>query len=110
MHFQIRNLFAFFGMVLFIISFVVTYYIFDLYQTTLALKQIEHQRYLMIQKANELRNSSDYLTRFARTHVVTQKSNFLGNYNSVLDIRNGIEKNIPMVLLWRKKRSIIVMR
>jgi diguanylate cyclase (GGDEF)-like protein len=75
-----------------VVSFVAVYYILDLYQTTLALKQIEHQRHLMIQKANELRNSSDYLTRFARTHVITQKKDFLDNYNNVLDIRKGIAK------------------
>jgi methyl-accepting chemotaxis protein len=48
-------------------------------------------RYQSYQAADELRQSSDDLTRFARTFVVTQKSNFEKNYWEILDIRNGKE-------------------
>ena len=42
-------------------------------------------------RADELRQSSDDLTRFARSYVVTGKKKFRDRYNEVLAIRNGEE-------------------
>ena len=39
--------------------------------------------------ADELRQSSDDLTRMARTHVITGKEMFKEQFHTVLDIRNG---------------------
>ncbi|WP_321469481.1 ATP-binding protein [Halarcobacter sp.] len=39
--------------------------------------------------ADELRQSSDDLTRMARTHVITGKDMFKKQFHTVLDIRNG---------------------
>ncbi|RXJ91652.1 hybrid sensor histidine kinase/response regulator [Arcobacter sp. CECT 8983] len=39
--------------------------------------------------ADELRQSSDDLTRMARTHVITGKQMFKEQFHTVLDIRNG---------------------
>ncbi len=40
--------------------------------------------------ADELRQSSDDLTRMARTYVVTGKEQFKKQFHTVLDIRNGV--------------------
>jgi len=41
--------------------------------------------------ADELRQSSDDLTRMARTHVITGEEMFKEQFHTVLDIRNGIK-------------------
>ncbi|QKF80557.1 ATP-binding protein [Halarcobacter ebronensis] len=41
--------------------------------------------------ADELRQSSDDLTRMARTHVITGKEMFKEQFHTVLDIRNGLK-------------------
>ncbi|MCY1705930.1 methyl-accepting chemotaxis protein [Pannonibacter sp. SL95] len=46
----------------------------------------KYQSYLL---ADELRQSSDDLTRLARTYVVTGDAQFEAQYNAILDIRNG---------------------
>lgn len=46
-------------------------------------------RYEMMQLAQELRLSSDDLTRFARSYVVTGDKKFYDQYMEVLSIRNG---------------------
>jgi methyl-accepting chemotaxis protein len=46
-------------------------------------------RYESQQKANELRQSSDDLTKMARTYVVTSDPKYLSVYNEILQIRNG---------------------
>lgn len=45
-----------------------------------------YQSYLL---ADELRQSSDNLTRLARTYVVTNDIKYEQMYNDILDIRNG---------------------
>ncbi|MDX1294961.1 MAG: hypothetical protein R3302_01760 [Sulfurimonadaceae bacterium] len=54
-----------------------------------SLVEIEHNRYLMIQKADELRQSSDDLTRFARSYAVTLDQKYKENFDTTLKIRNG---------------------
>lgn len=46
-----------------------------------------HDSYML---ADELRQSSDDLTRLVRTYVITQNPRFKEQYNKVLDIRNGM--------------------
>lgn len=62
-------------------------------QTNLA--NVEDIRYKSYQAADELRQSSDDLTKLARLYVVTKQSDptqakeYLREYNAILDIRNG---------------------
>ena len=59
----------------------------DSAQNELKLKQeIRYRSYLL---ADELRQSSDDLTRLARTYVVTGDAAYEQQYNDILDIRNG---------------------
>ncbi|MCL2916523.1 methyl-accepting chemotaxis protein [Shewanella corallii] len=53
------------------------------------LEQTANIRYQSYQAADELRQSSDDLTRLARTYVVTGDSRYEQMYQAVLDIRNG---------------------
>ena len=55
-------------------------------------QEIRYQSYL---RADELRQSSDDLTRFARTYVITQDPKYQQMYRDVLAIRNG-EKPRPV--------------
>jgi len=66
--------------------------IFILSEYQNAIKQLEdaykmQHRSLIL--ADELRQSSDDLTRMARTHVITGKKMFKDQFHTVLDIRNG---------------------
>jgi methyl-accepting chemotaxis protein len=47
------------------------------------------QRYLSYRLADELRHSSDDLTRLARTYVVSGEARWEQQYNEILDIRSG---------------------
>lgn len=54
-----------------------------------AVTAAERNRYLSYKLADELRQSSDDLTRMARTYVVTGDRRFEEFYRKILDIRNG---------------------
>ncbi|MCV6614245.1 MAG: methyl-accepting chemotaxis protein, partial [Cellvibrionaceae bacterium] len=51
--------------------------------------EMSEVRYLSYQAADELRQSSDDLTRLGRTYVVTGDSKYEKMYMDILDIRNG---------------------
>jgi two-component system, sensor histidine kinase and response regulator len=53
------------------------------------IQQSQELRYRSIQAANELRQSSDDLTRMARLYVVTGNPIYETYFNTILDIRNG---------------------
>ncbi|MGZ8257005.1 MAG: EAL domain-containing protein, partial [Gallionella sp.] len=56
-------------------------------------KRIDRANELRLQAvllANELRQSSDDLTRMVRTYVVTGKPIYKAHYQEILDIRNGV--------------------
>jgi methyl-accepting chemotaxis protein len=53
------------------------------------LKQKQEIRYRSYLLADELRQSSDDLTRLARTYVITGDAAYEQQYNDILDIRNG---------------------
>ncbi len=56
------------------------------------LSAVEKERYKMNRVAQGLQQSSDDLTRMARTYVVTGDERYKNDYYRVLDIRNG---NVP---------------
>lgn len=47
------------------------------------------QRYISLTIANDMRQSSDDLTRISRTYVITKTPIFKKHYQQILDIRNG---------------------
>ena len=53
------------------------------------LKEATSRRHRSFLLADELRQSSDELTRFARTYVVTGDERFKRYFRMVIDIRNG---------------------
>ncbi|MEJ1361295.1 MAG: transporter substrate-binding domain-containing protein [Candidatus Sedimenticola sp. (ex Thyasira tokunagai)] len=52
-------------------------------------EEIENNRYESIQLAYELKQSSDDLTRFARTYVVTGDPKYAEYFQAIIDIRDG---------------------
>ncbi|MDQ7083848.1 MAG: hypothetical protein Q9M36_02490 [Sulfurovum sp.] len=56
---------------------------------SMKVKDLERNQHLMIQKADELRQSSDDLTRFVRTYAVTLDEVYKKHYFTILDMRNG---------------------
>lgn len=62
---------------------------FQMQQATLHMEAAAEQRFRSYQLADELRQSSDDLTRLGRTYVVTGDSSYEQQYNAILDIRNG---------------------
>jgi methyl-accepting chemotaxis protein len=63
--------------------------VFMFYDNSMNLKNAEERRHNSYLLADELRQSSDDLTRMARVYVVTGDSKYLSIYNDILDIRNG---------------------
>ena len=92
MQISIKKFFFLISILLLVIGVIGSFYITELHRNSEKLKDIEHNRHLMIQKADELRQSSDDLTRFARIYVVTGDKKYLNNYFNVLDIRNAKAK------------------
>ena len=69
-----------------------TYVLYELYNKSMQLQQIEEDRHNMLAKADELRQSSDDLTKFARLYVVTSDISYKDAYYEVLNIRNAKSK------------------
>jgi len=89
MHINIKTFFLFLTLILFIIGSVIIYFIVNLNDNSDKFKVVEHNRYLMIKKADELRQSSDDLSRLANKYVVTSNPMYKENYYTTLSIRNG---------------------
>lgn len=53
------------------------------------INQAHQQRYLSFKLADQLRHSSDDLTRMARTHIATSDPQYKKYYDEILDIRDG---------------------
>ena len=79
------------ALILVIIFFSFIYFINSLYQTIQESSHSKYINYEMLQKADELRRSSNFLTRFARNYVVTKDIKYKSDYYKVLNIRNGEE-------------------
>lgn len=77
------------ALVLVIIFFTFIYFINSLYNTVKEEQVTKTMKYKMIMKSDELRKSSNYLTRFARNYVVTSDEQYKKDYYKVLNIRNG---------------------
>ncbi len=60
-----------------------------------AAQQRRHESYKL---ADELRQSSDDLTRLARTYAVTGDKRYRDYYWKILDIRNGESVSLPKTL------------
>jgi len=86
---NIKSFFVLVGYLLLGALILLIYYTLELSQRSNDLREVEFNRHLMIQKADELRQSSDDLTRFCRTYVVSADTNYRDKYFKVLDIRNG---------------------
>ena len=73
------------------VSFICVAIVINKYQkATIQLEDAYQTQYNSLVLAQELRQSSDDLTRMVRTYVVTQKSIFKEQFQTVLDIRNGV--------------------
>ena len=74
------------------VSFIWVAVVINKYQkATIQLENAYQMQYKSLILAQELRQSSDDLTRMARTYVVTGKTMFKEQFQTVLDIRNGIK-------------------
>ncbi len=60
-----------------------------MHQTQLETEEAEHRRYTSFRLADELRQSSDDLTRFARTYATTGDKRYEEYFRLILAIRNG---------------------
>lgn len=65
------------------------YSFYSMKQSSAELSKISDMRYDSYLLADELRQSSDDLTRLGRTYVVTANPEFENEYLRILDIRNG---------------------
>ncbi|MFV0349429.1 MAG: response regulator [Halodesulfovibrio sp.] len=54
------------------------------------LYEVSERRANSLQRATELRQSSDDLSRMMRTYAATGEERFLGYFKAILDIRNGV--------------------
>lgn len=89
MNIQIKTFFILIGIFLFTIVLTTTYYIYELHSVYNKKEDLERNQYLMIKIADELRQSSDDLSKFANKYVITSNIEYKNNYFKVLDIRNG---------------------
>lgn len=91
MQWSIRNLLWLNGLVMSLILLLLMISILMLKQKLEMQRIAEEQRYHSTLLANELRQSSDDLTRLARTYAQTGDTRFEKQYYDVLAIRNGIK-------------------
>ena len=66
------------------------YQFYQIQTATTWLYESNERQLLSYRLANELRQTSDDLTRMARTYAVTGNPLYLKQYQAVLDIRNGV--------------------
>jgi len=91
MNLSIRLFGKILALTLLIIFFVFIYFINTLHQTVEAKRAFRNNSYQRILKADELRRSSNFLTRFAKDYVITGDKQYKENYFRVLNIRNAKE-------------------
>lgn len=89
MNISIKSFFLFLGIFSLLLTILIIINMNKLDTNNEELKQTEYNRFLMIQKANLLRQTSNDLTRFVRMYAVTLDENYKKNYFLILDIRNG---------------------
>ncbi len=86
---SIKKLFLFAFSISILLLLILGFLTFKLYQNQLLLNDSQENRYQSYLAATELRQSSDDLTKFARTYVVTANANYEKIYWDILAIRNG---------------------
>lgn len=90
MNFKIKNFFIITGLLIFVMSLISTFLIYQSNLNVQKLEQIELNKVEMYQKIFELRSNIDNLTRFSRTYVVTKESRYKKNYLKILDMMKGV--------------------
>jgi methyl-accepting chemotaxis protein len=86
---SIRTAFTYFGILFLAIVGLLSLALGHVSSTQAQLVNVSDNRYQSYLLADELRQSSDDLTRLARTYVVTGDAKYEQQYNDILDIRNG---------------------
>jgi adenylate cyclase len=89
MKMQIRRLLSVFLLAQLALALLVTGLAIGLYRLQAKEEHAQQRRYESFRLAEDLRQSSDDLTRFARTYAATGDERFARYYQDVLDIRNG---------------------
>lgn len=92
--YKITNLFFYIYTIAICLLLIIGFSIYAVYQAQLKLTQKYENRYQSYLLADELRQSSDDLTRFARTYVMEANPKYEKYYWDILAIRNG-EKARP---------------
>ncbi|MES9964028.1 MAG: diguanylate cyclase [Candidatus Sedimenticola sp. 20ELBAFRAG] len=87
MSIRLKLLLFFLGLVFFMGLFGVEY--FDLSKAQRQVQEAENRRFVSFKLADELRQSSDDLTRMVRTYVVTGDPVYEQYFNEILAIRDG---------------------
>ncbi|PHS16822.1 MAG: bifunctional diguanylate cyclase/phosphodiesterase [Kangiella sp.] len=84
----------------------------DLYNKTQEIRSIEHAHHLMLEKARELKQSSDELTRYARLYVISKETQYKDIYFNILSMRNGENENLKHYcpVYWELPESIRTQR
>ncbi len=85
----IRTLFSIVGLGHILLFVLLAVQIIGLQSNTKKVRELELHKSLMLQKADELRQTSDDLTRFARMYAVTMDAKYKEIFYKIIDIRNG---------------------
>jgi methyl-accepting chemotaxis protein len=86
---KLKNIIAYFLLVLAVFSGLTLWALLRSLDAQSRVSEANNARYQSYLLADELRQSSDDLTRLARTYVVTGDPSFEKQYFEILDIRNG---------------------
>lgn len=92
MNIPIKKFFAIITFILSLIGLSIMYLVLILNDYSVKLKSAEYNRYIMFKKADELRQSSDDLSRLANKYVITSNISYKEDYYTALAIRNGKAK------------------
>ncbi len=86
---KLRTLFGIVGLGHIVLFVIFALEIIDLDNNSNKVRERELHKSLMLQKADELRQTSDDLTRFARMYTVTMDTKYKEIFYKIIDIRNG---------------------
>jgi len=75
----------------FVMIIFIIYELMVLDRTESSLASVHFDKFKMVKLADELRQSSDDLTHFARSYTVTNNPKYKQNYIDILDIRKGLK-------------------
>jgi methyl-accepting chemotaxis protein len=87
--FSIRQCFTFLAVVIAALMAIIVVAAIALNRSNEALNKASENRYSSYLLASELRQSSDDLTRLARTYVLTGDARYEEQYQAIIDIRDG---------------------